>query len=268
MSSDTLARGRSSTTPLIDPRLRDRRIEVARDRGRRRLKRALVIALLLALVAGAVLLTRSPLLDVDRIEVRGAAEADAAEVRAASGIAPGDALVDLDAGAAAARIEQVAWVADATVVRRWPDAVEVRVTVRAPVAVVGTGTGAVLVDGDGRAIRVAEGSEAADELPTIEAAAPALGERVGADGRAAAAVVAGLPAELRAEVAAASGAASGIELELRDGIVVSWGDDRQPSAKAEALGVLLAQDDRDGFARIDVTVPRASTVTYREATAE
>lgn len=269
MSSDTYVRGRAGSTPLIDPRLRDRRIEVARDHGRRRLRRVLAVLAVVVVLVAAVAATRSPLLDVDQISVRGVEGARADEVRAASGLAPGDPLVDVDPGASAAAIESVPWVADATVVRRWPDAVEVRVEVREPVAVVGTGDGAVVVDGDGRAIATAESAGAgADVLPTIDGRAPAVGEELTGAPGVAAAVVAALPEELRAEVAEARGDATDLELELRDGILVAWGDDGQQSAKAEALSVLLAQDDRATFARIDVSVPRASTVTFRGAASE
>ncbi|MEZ5180433.1 MAG: FtsQ-type POTRA domain-containing protein [Acidimicrobiales bacterium] len=265
MSSETLARGRVAATPLIDPRLRDRRIEVARDRGRRRLRRVLALVAVLVVVGAAVAATRSPLLDVDRIVVRGVEGAQAEQVRDASGIALGDALVDLDAGAAARRIEQVPWVASATVARGWPDRVEVRVRARQPVAVAGTGRRAVQVDATGRAIAPAvEGGE----LPTVDAAAPELGERVPDGSRTAVAVLAGLPEDLRAEVAEVGGGARDLELVLRDGIEVAWGDDGQQTAKADALAALLGQRDRPTFARIDVSVPRASTVTFRTAAGE
>lgn len=268
MSSDALARGRAATTPLIDPRLRDRRIEVARDQGRRRLRRAIWVVALLVLVAGVVAATRSPLLDVDRIAVRGAEGPRADQVRAASGIEVGEPLVDVDAGAAVRRIEAVPWVADASVERRWPDGVAVRVEVRSPVAVVGEGADAVLVDGDGRAIDLAPSSGSGADLPVVEGAAPAVGGSLAGDARVAAGIIAALPEDLRAEVASAGGPSSDVELELRDGIVVAWGDAAQPSAKAEALGVLLGQDDRASFSRIDVSVPRASTVTFRSAAGE
>ncbi|HRW36607.1 MAG TPA: FtsQ-type POTRA domain-containing protein [Aquihabitans sp.] len=265
MSSDTLTRGRVAGTPLIDPRLRDRRIEVARDRGRRRLRRVLALVAVLVVAGAALAATRSPLLDVDRVVVRGVTGDQADQVREASGVVRGDALVDVDPGAASRRIRQVPWVASATVVRRWPDGVELRVQARRPVAVAGTGTAAVQVDATGRAL--APAVETTD-LPTLDAAAPELGARVSGAARTAVAVLAALPDDLRGEVAEVGGGARDLELVLRDGIEVAWGDDGQQTAKADALAALLSQRDRPSFARVDVSVPRASTVTFRTAAGE
>ena len=57
--------------PPIDPRIRDRRIEVIREAGRRRLRVTLVIASAIVVVGLAYLTVRSPLLDVDHIQVTG-----------------------------------------------------------------------------------------------------------------------------------------------------------------------------------------------------
>jgi cell division septal protein FtsQ len=115
----------------------------------------------------------------------------------------------------------------------------------------------VLVDGDGRV--VAEGS--LEGLPSLDVRAPAPGEQVPAAARTAVAVVAGLPSDLRREVAVAASTDRGVELELHDEIVVEWGDRTQSAAKAEALRVILAEAGRATIATIDVTVPRATTLT-------
>jgi len=44
-------------------------------------------------------------------------------------------------------------------------------------------------------------------------------------------------------------------------ITVRWGDTSQPTAKVDALQALLEQADRATIDRIDITVPRASTIT-------
>ncbi len=263
MGTDSLTRARTaSSTPLIDPRLRDRRIEVARDEGRRRLRRVLWVLLVLVAIGGAIAATQSPLLDVDRIEVTGVPGSQADEVRSASGIELGDALVTVDGGAAVARLEALPWVAGASVARSWPSTVEIAIEVRTPVAVVGDDPG-MRVDATGQALGPATDGDAS-RLPRIDAAAPALGESLPDGAGIVAEVLGGLPQELRSQVSTAGHRSNGVVLELRDGIEVTWGDATEATAKADALRVLLGQDDRGSFEQIDVSVPRASTITFRD----
>jgi cell division septal protein FtsQ len=126
------------------------------------------------------------------------------------------------------------------------------------VAVVGTGDGAVLVDADGLVLAAAPEGAA---LPTVPGAAAPAGSSVADRQRQAVAVVARLPDGLAAEVAQAHRTRVGVVLELQDGIEVRWGDASGGEAKAESLAVLLAQADRATIATIDVTVPRAATLT-------
>jgi cell division protein FtsQ len=267
VSPEAVVHGRSGSTPLIDPRLRDRRIEVARTEGRKRLRRVAGLVVVLLLVGGAIALTRSPLLDVDRIVVRGTDEVAAAEVREAAGIAIGEPLLDVDATAAARRIEALAWVERATVERSWPSELVVRIERRVPVAVVGPAGAPLLVDADGLVLGPADASttgDDADALPEIDGRSAPVGSALSEGQREVAALVGALPDELREQVLLARSVRGGMELELADGLEVRWGDASQRSAKADALRVLLDQDDRSTFATIDVSVPGASTVTFRD----
>lgn len=247
-----------ASTTLIDPRLRDRRIEVARDQGRKRLRRFVVLAVLVLLVGGAVAATRSPLLDVDRVQVRGAANTDAAAARKAAGVELGRPMVSVDPAAVERRIARLPWVQDATVTRSWPGTVTVTLVERTPVATMGSGSSAVLVDDQGRVLGPAAGAKA---LPEVAGTPRQAGRRVRAAQRSALSVVAGLPVDLRRQVVRAWATPSGVVLRLDDDIVVRWGDTGQPSAKAEALRVLLDEADRPTIATIDVSVPRAATLT-------
>jgi cell division protein FtsQ len=247
-----------TTATRIEPKLAARRIEVARDQGRRRLRRLLALAGIAGVVAVAVAATQSPLLDVDAVQVQGTSALDDDTVRQAAGVVRGEPLVALDTAGAARSVEALAQVASAEVHRSWSGTVEIRVRERQPVAVAGSGAAAVLVDGDGLALAAApEGTE----LPTVAGAAAAAGTSLAPSQRQAVAVVAALPSELAAEVAEVRRTRDGVVLELDDGIEVRWGDTEGSDAKAESLAVLLDQADRATIATIDVTVPRAATLT-------
>jgi cell division protein FtsQ len=245
----------------VEPKLRARRIEVARDQGRRRLRRVAGAAIVIAVVLLAIGATRSPLLDVDAVEVSGAEATGEDRVLDAADIELGTPLISVDTGAVRAAVEQLPWIEQASVRRGWPGTVEIEVVERVPVAVVGSGRAAVLVDADGRA--VAPASEAPSDLPELSGAPVPLGASIPEAQRAGLAVVGVLPPELAAEVALIDVSSAGAALTLVDGIEVSWGDETQASAKAEALEVLLDQADRATIATIDLTVPRAATLTRK-----
>lgn len=256
MSVGTLDRARP-----IEPRLRARRIEVARDRGRRRLRRVAILGGIAGGVVALVGVALSPVLDVDRIEVVGAANSGPPAVAAASGISAGDPLVRIDPGAAAARIEALPWVESASVRRDWPGTVQVVVEERVAVGVAGSGAGATLLAADGTVL----GPAGDADLPRVSGGRLPVGAVIDGARLAAVSVLAELPGSLRAEVARARATGTDadpvVTLVLTDGIAVRWGSASQSSAKADALAVLLEQADRPTIDAIDVSVPSAATVT-------
>lgn len=246
--------------PLIDPRLRARRIEVARDRGRRRLRRIMMGVVLSVVIVAGYGVTRSALLDVDRIEVLGLSPTEAALVEAVLDDVHGEPMVWMDPAELADRVADMAWVADATVTRHWPGGLEINVRARPAVAQVGEGPGAVAVDAEGRVL----GPVAARDLPVIDPSGrvPEPGAILGAEDRSLAAVLARLPDELRPEVGSAVARGASMILVLNDGIEVSLGDGNRLQAKATALLALLDQADRATMATVDVSgVPGSSTLT-------
>ncbi|MCA1656298.1 MAG: FtsQ-type POTRA domain-containing protein, partial [Actinobacteria bacterium] len=104
----------------IDPRIRQRRIAVRRDEGRRRL-RLLVAAVATVTLAGAgVAATHSALLDVDHVVLTGAAHTSRGDVLAAAGFDHHRFMVDVDGAAIGRRVRALPWVGRAQVARRWP----------------------------------------------------------------------------------------------------------------------------------------------------
>ena len=122
--------------PAIDPRIRERRIEVIREAGRRRLRITLVIASTIVVLGLAYLTVHSPLLDVDHIRVSGATREGSAAIVKAAGLEKGAPMFWVDSGRIAARLERLPWVAHARVERDFPGSVKIAVTEYKPTAYV------------------------------------------------------------------------------------------------------------------------------------
>ena len=140
-------------TTTIDPRIRERRIEVKREAGRKRLRVLLAAIVAFVAVGTAYLIVVSPLLDVDHVRVTGVQHLDAADVAGVAGVRLGAPLLRVDTGAVAARVERMPWVASAKVSRALPGTLRITVTERVPVAWVRRDDAhVVLLASDGTAI--------------------------------------------------------------------------------------------------------------------
>ena len=256
----TAEAGRSPV--VVDPRMRSRRIAVRRDQGRRRFKRLTVTLGVIAAVVAAAVATQTPLLDVDRVRVEGVTHTDAADVRRAARIDRGDAMVGVDTGRTAARIERLPWIGQATLARRWPGTIEIDVTEREPVAIVEVAEGRVaLVDEDGRVLdvtrqppvglpevtgvrgRIAEGEQLAGGTLDALMVVRALGERLPG-------VVASVSSDLDAELAAGGAIRFGSTDDLDDKIV--------------AVETVLADVDIACLELLDVRVPGSPALTRHQ----
>lgn len=140
----------------IDPRIAERRRDVREQRATGSLKKALVLLILAVVIAVAVWVLRSPLFSVAAISVTGASTVPATELLAEAGITTGLPLMSVDTGDGEAALEAHPWVREATVVRSWPDLIEVRVEERYPVAWARLDSGWALLSLDGVALDTAE----------------------------------------------------------------------------------------------------------------
>jgi hypothetical protein len=280
--------GRGRGGVVLDPRMRARRIRVRRDAGKRRLRRLTLALAVLAVVVGAAVAARSPLLDVDRVEVTGAEQTSAEAVRQAAAVEPGEPLVSVEVEAAARRVEELPWVADATVARRWPSTVEVQVSEREPVALAQvTGAHMALVDAEGRVLAV-------ERRPDVPGTGTGGGEDGGEDepgGEGAPAGLAGLAVltdvdgavveggtldgdareALRVAVAVAErmpgavmSVSTGLEAELADGGIIRFGSAEKLEAKVTAAKTVLDQVDLSCLAVLDVRVPGSPALTRHQ----
>ena len=252
----------------IDPRIRERRLEVRRREGRRRLLVLVGAATVGTLVGGTWGASRSPLLDVDRVEVAGAVHSDAAEVVRASGLRRGRALVDVDPEAAAAGAERLPWILRATVRREWGGTVDIEVTERVPVAAAPVGDGWVLVDGEGRVLAGVAGPPPG--LPSVTAGSPPgpPGTELGGPWEAVLEVARTAPGTLLERVRAiAVVEGGGVELTLVSGGMVRFGPPEQLQEKFTAIETVLRQVDTRNLAVLDVRIPRTPVLTRDEAAA-
>ena len=178
----------------VDPRFEARRAAVERDLRRRRRNQLLGAIALVAAGLGVYGLTRSPLLDVDHIQVIGGTRTGVDAAVAASGVARGNALMDVDGSRAQVGLEALPWVRSARVARSWPGTVRISIVERKPVAKVArAGGGWFLIDASGRLVEQVEGerkdlltfdgvveeAEAGQTLVDLAAGAASVVERFG-----------------------------------------------------------------------------------------
>ncbi len=151
----------------MDPRMRQRRVEVQRQTSKRRLRLLGGALAAVTVVAAGLVVAHSPLLGVRHVVVVGAGR-PAAAVLAEAGISPHEPLVDVSPAAAARRLEAVPDVATASVSRSWPGSLRIAVTLRRAVAQVREGASSTSpvaeIDATGRVVAL---SDSAPGLPDL-----------------------------------------------------------------------------------------------------
>jgi cell division protein FtsQ len=254
MTTTTTETQTESEAPVrIDPRIRERRIEVIRQAGRRRLRVLLVVSTVLIASGLAFLVVTSPVLDVDRIVVTGGSHVTNAEVRAASGVKTHDHLLFVDTGAVARRIERLPWVAHAAVHRDLPGTLQVAVREYVPAAYVRIAGGVMLVAADGHVIARAPAVPAHTVEVRGVRRAPTAGELLAPPD--AAGVVGKLPAALAQRVDAVDVSGDGLALDMVGGGEIRLGDASDLGAKATSALAVLANLGSTRYRYIDVSIP-------------
>jgi cell division protein FtsQ len=247
----------------IDPRLSARRTAVMRDQDRRRL-RVLVAGVggTLVIVAGWFLL-HSPVFSARALTVTGDAHESAAQVLTQGGLAGHPALLDVNAGAVAQRIEQLPWVQSAAVHVSWPDGVHVVVTEETPrFAVSEPGGRWATLSAGGRVLAASRTRPTGLLQLTVPAAPGAPGTWLGARDAAGLRVASTLPPSFAAQVTAVTVEPQGwVQLAMTTPIFVDIGSDSQLAAKYEDVSSILAGATLHNGDVIDVSVPDAPTVT-------
>ena len=253
-----------SAEASADPRIVARRDEV-RSTAARRVRRIVgAFAVVIGLAGVGWLALLSPALDIDRVQILGAADVDEARVVAATGVRVGQATYSVDPEAVAARLERLPEVDRADVRVRWPSSLEVRLTTRTPIArllgvdeaVMTVSAGGVVLDEaailpeDVIEVRVAdlEKLRPGGTLPT------SLARSIDVVGR--------LPIPVAWRVGGAAIDRDGsITLELVDGGVIRFGGADDADQKLLAIEAMLSgRVDIDGLCRLDVRIAAAPKI--------
>jgi cell division protein FtsQ len=199
--------------PMIDPRIRERRIEVLREAGRRRLRVTLVIASTIVVIGLAYLAVHSPLLDLDHVRVTGSRRESVNEILNAAHVRTGAPLLLVDTGAIERRIERLPWVAQAHVKRDLPGTLRVEISEYSPTAFVRLSPAKVaLVASTGRVIAFSH-TRPPHALKIVGERVAAVGTRL--EPRGISDLLRRLPPHLASRVGAVDVGGASIVLDLR-----------------------------------------------------
>jgi cell division protein FtsQ len=206
----------------------------------------LALLLVLAVLAGAGWLVGfSPILAVDRVEVRGAHRLTASSLRQAAAVPLGVPLARQDLAAIAGRVGSLPQIESAQVSRKWPNTIRIVVVERQPVLAVRQPEGFVLIDTRGVAF------EARPTLPSGVLPADVDPSNV-AVLREAGTIAAAMPAALRGRVERLRATSrSSVTVVLRSGVQVNWGTAADSALKADIVLAVLKRKP----STIDVSSP-------------
>lgn len=245
---------------VIDARLRDRRVTVRRDEGRRRLRLLSALGVIVVVLAVAYGVTRSPLMAVQSLEIVGTSHVSTAQVEKASHISKGVAMTDIDPKGAERGLRSLAWVADAKVSRNWPGDVKIVITERIPVAQVAIGKRWLLVDKTGAALEFRKNVD--PKLTQITGVASGKPGDPIANASLLMPIVTRIPTALRDDIVAVHlGNDRAVELGLTSGGTVVLGGVDQLAAKFVAVATVLADVPPLGAqCTLDVAEPQSPHV--------
>jgi cell division protein FtsQ len=242
----------------MDPRIKARRTEVRRSEARRRLRVLLTVASSVTILASGWAVTRSALLDVDTVAIKGATRAPRVELLRAAGLHGRVQLTDVEPGHAAERLEKLAWVERATVERHWPGTIRISIVEARPVAAALVGAAWAEVDAKGSVLAIVSEQPA---LPVIEGVDEAALGEVLPDALGGVRVASLLTPALREVVSVVRIRGGQLELVLSPAGRVLLGPPEHLGEKLTALQTVIAATELSGDAVLDVRVPSAPVLT-------
>jgi cell division protein FtsQ len=236
----------------IDPRIEARRVEVQREIGRKRFRVLVAIAIVVVLTVGTYLTIESPFLDVDHVDVTGATHVSPVAVRDAAAIPTGRALLRVNLGAVARRVEALPWVDDAHVKRDLPGTLRIDVVEAKAVGYVRSHGDIAVVGPKDRVIAIEHTVPAGAIEITGVRRVPPRDQLLSPAGTAS--VIEAVPAALRAHVRAVALRPSTIAVVLDAG-ELRLCNGSQLAAKFDAALAVMQTYHGAPFDYIDVCVP-------------
>ena len=248
--------------PPVDPRIEARRNDV---HARRRLRVWITIGLVVVLLAAAFGISRSPLLDVDEVEVIGARRTGSIQVVEAAGVDLGTPLLGLDLSGPRRAIAALPWVDQVRSSRTWGGKITFDVTERTPVAQIpleaqspGEQSWAV-VDLQGRVLQV---NPTPGVLPIVLfGPVPEPGEWLSASALPLLEASQALIPLQGSGIGAISWDNGQLIVDLPGVGKVHWGGRDDPRGKAVALATFLARVDLHCYEKVDLSIPERPALT-------
>ncbi|MHB1018212.1 MAG: cell division protein FtsQ/DivIB [Coriobacteriia bacterium] len=200
-------------------------------------------------------LSNSGLFAIERVTVEGASELSIEEVVAVAAIEPGETLLGIDEDGVVERLESLAWIESADLVRRYPSTALLRIEERERFVMLDLGNTFWALDRTGRVLgeSVPATTTPVPLIRDVPAFAPVVGEIVRADevGNAIR-VFAGISSELRASVKTLSSpSAEETSLITDTSVEIMIGRAEQLSEKS-ALALEIMEEQGSAVVFIDV----------------
>ena len=221
----------------------------------RRTRRRRLLALLLSLVvlaALALVVFFSPLFATRTIDVQGATLTDPRTVEQALAGYEGVPMTRISKQEIMDSVGDVPQVKSVDVVLRPPHTITVHLHERVGVAVVEDGAELVLVDSEGKPLSTVPRAQRPD-VPLVAGGRGVLSTQKFTD---VSEVLAALPADVLSRLDAADApSGSAVELTLKDGKKVLWGDAGESELKSQVVAALVNSDATKDATLIDVSAP-------------
>jgi len=216
-------------------------------------------AALIALFVFVLVAVFSPMLAVEKIEIKGNDRISIKSLEKALKSQIGKPLPQVTVGGVTELLKGFSLIQSVSVVNLPPHLLQVRIVERQPICIIATAKGDFLYDPAG--VQIAKVGPS-DKFPTVFAAGN-LGSS--AEFKAAINALLALPVKLYDRVAVVSATSiDSITFRLRgySGQKVIWGDSSQSALKAKVLEALVNNHKRTERITYDVSSPKAPTVRY------
>lgn len=220
---------------------------------RRRRRRLLTLLLsLLVLMALVLVVFFSPLFATRTIDVQGATLTDPQKVEEALSGFQGVPMTRISKQDVKDSVGDVPQVKSVDVAFQPPHTISVQLHERVGVAVVEDGSSVVLVDSEGKPLSSVP-AERRPDVPLVDGGTEVLSTP---QFQAISDVLATLPADVLARLeSAAAPSGSTVELTMKDGPTVVWGDASDSEVKAQVVATLMNSDEVSNSTVVDVSAP-------------